>query len=171
MACTIRIVNTEEEINTIRALLREYAAHLNASLGAEHICLANYEKELAGLPAPYQVTLLALVCDGDGNEEAAGCILLKPIEKGCEMKRLWVRPQFQGQGIGRELAEALIVEAQRRGYAAMYLDTVPTAMQAAHRLYLALGFVPVERYNDNPVPDVVFFRRDLSLTLPGRQPA
>jgi GNAT superfamily N-acetyltransferase len=64
-------------------------------------------------------------------------------------------------GLGRQLAETLILEAQRRGYTAMYLDTVPEAMQAAHHLYRTLGFVPVERYNDNPVPDVVFFRRDL----------
>ena len=77
------------------------------------------------------------------------------------MKRLWVRPQFQGLGIGRRLTEALMAEAQQRGYTAMYLDTVPAAMKAAHGLYSSLGFVPVERYNDNPVPDVVFFRRDL----------
>ena len=171
MVYSIRKAETEKDIETLRTLLREYAVHLNNSLGAEHICLAKHEEELAGLPLPYQVMLLALVCDGDGNEEAAGCILLKPIEGGCEMKRLWVRPQFQGQGIGRELAEALIAEAQRRDYSAMYLDTVPATMQAAHRLYRALGFVPVERYNDNPVPDIVFFRRDLSLTLPGQQPA
>ena len=161
MAYVIRTAETSSDLQAVCALLREYAVYLNSSLGAEHICLAEYEEELASLPSPYQVLLIAFTVAANGNEEAMGCVLLKPIEGACEMKRLWVRPQFQGLGMGRQLAEALIVEAQRRGYKAMYLDTVPAAMKAAHRLYRTLGFTPVERYNDNPVPDVVFFRRDL----------
>ena len=149
------------DIEAVRHLLREYAAYLNHSLGTEHICLAEYERELASLPLPYEVLLLAFAVDSDGQEEAAGCVLLKPIAGACEMKRLWVRPKFRSLGLGRKLVEALITKAQRRGYTAMYLDTVPAAMQAAYHLYRELGFKPVERYNDNPVPDVVFFRRDL----------
>jgi GNAT superfamily N-acetyltransferase len=145
----------------LRVLLREYVSHLNNSLGSEHICWNDIEKELAALPSPYQVLLIGFVADGNGKEEAAGCVFLKPIEDACEMKRMWVRPQFQGLGIGRKLAEALMNKARQHGYTAMYLDTVPTAMQAAHHLYSALGFVPVERYNDNPVPDVEFFRLNL----------
>jgi hypothetical protein len=34
-------------------------------------------------------------------------------------------------------------------------------MPEANRLYEAMGFLPVERYNRNPISDVVFFRRDL----------
>ena len=161
MVYSIRSAEIPSDIEVVRALLREYARHLNASLGAEHICLAEYEAELANLPSPYQVLLIAFAVGPEESEEAAGCVLLKPIKGACEMKRLWGRPQFQGLGIGRRLTEELIIEAQQRGYAAMYLDTVPAAMKAAHRLYSSLGFVPVERYNDNPVPDVVFFRRDL----------
>ena len=161
MPYTIRAVRNSSDLEAVRALLREYAVHLNASLGAEHICLTEYEKELAGLPSPYQIMLIAFAIDDHGNEEVAGCVLLKPIEGACEMKRLWVRPQFQGLGIGRKLAEELIDGARQHGYSAMYLDTVPAAMKAAYHLYRALGFAPVERYNDNPVPDVVFFRRDL----------
>ena len=44
----------EVDLDAVRMLLREYAAYLNASVGEEHICLANYEKELMSLPAPYQ---------------------------------------------------------------------------------------------------------------------
>jgi GNAT superfamily N-acetyltransferase len=161
VVCSIRVAETPFDIDVVRILLREYAAHLNASLGAEHICLAEYEKELANLPLPYQILLIAFVADDDGKEEAAGCVFLKPIEDACEMKRMWVRPKFQGLGIGRKLAESLIDRARQHGYTAMYLDTVPGVMRAAHQLYCALGFVPVQRYNNNPVPDIVFFRRDL----------
>ena len=105
----------------VRTLLREYAAYLNASVGEEHICLENYEKELSTLPAPYHapggVILLALV-----EAEPAGVIALKPLtplrsafagERACEMKRLWVRPQFRGLRLGSLLSERLIEEARR----------------------------------------------------------
>lgn len=161
MLYSIRAVRRPSDLEATRALLREYAAHLNEALGAEHICMAKYEEELVGLPSPYQILLLACAIDDNDHEEAAGCVLLKPMKDACEMKRLWVRPQFHGQGLGRKLAESLMDAARQHGYTSMYLDTVPAAMKAAYHLYSTLGFVPVERYNDNPVPDVVFFRRDL----------
>jgi ribosomal protein S18 acetylase RimI-like enzyme len=177
---TIRAA-ADADLDTVRMLLREYAAYLNASVGEEHICLENYEKELMTLPSPYQapggVILLGLVCD-----EPAGVIALKPLtplrsafpgERACEMKRLWVRPQFRGLRLGYMLSERLIEQAQTRGYTAIYLDTMPATMQAANGIYVGLGFAPVERYAGNPVlrqqtgcvdnrsPGVVFFRREI----------
>ena len=70
-------------------------------------------------------------------------------------------------GLGRKLAEAIIDVAQQRGYTAMYLDTMPQSMQAAYRLYCAMGFIPVQRYNQNPVLrqsdalEIAFLRRGL----------
>lgn len=163
------------EIETARTLLHEYANYLNDSVGEQHICLTSYEEELAALPGVYaepQGALLLAYVDG----EPAGCVALKPLktnravapnEAACEMKRLWVRPQFRGLKLGQRLAEALIERAIRLGYTAMYLDTMPATMQAANRMYQLLGFEPVERYNENPVlganptVDVVFFRRSL----------
>jgi putative acetyltransferase len=174
---TIRPATTAQDLETTKILLREYAAYLNQSLGEEHICLEEYEKELASLPGVYAeprgTILMAFMSD-----EPAGCIALKPLkpnraielgEAACEMKRLWVRPEFRGQSIGIILAEELIQHARKLGYTAMYLDTVPTAMQSANGIYKKLGFQPVERYNTNPIlglnPSltVEFFR--LSLTL------
>jgi ribosomal protein S18 acetylase RimI-like enzyme len=170
------------DLDFVRVLLREYAAYLNASVGEEHICLENYEKELSTLPAPYHspggVILLATVAG-----EPAGVIALKPLtpqrsafprERACEMKRLWVRPRFRGLRLGNLLSERLIEQAGARGYTAIYLDTMPGTMQAANHIYAALKFTPVERYTDNPVvrqasgcednrsPEVVFFRREIS---------
>jgi ribosomal protein S18 acetylase RimI-like enzyme len=169
------------DLDQVRELLREYAGYLNASVGEEHICLENYEKELATLPAPYHAPggaiLLAMV-----EGEPAGVVALKPLtplrsafpgERACEMKRLWVRPRFRGLRLGNMLSERLMEEARERGYTAIYLDTMPATMAAANRIYAKLGFVPVERYAGNPVlrqaaayadnrsPDVVFFRREL----------
>lgn len=170
-----------DDLEVVRTLLREYAAYLNASVGEEHICLENYEKELQTLPAPYQepggVILLASVAD-----EPAGVIALRPLsplrsafpgERGCEMKRLWVRPRFRGLRLGSMLSERLIEQARARGYTAIYLDTMPNTMRSANRIYTEMGFAAVERYTDNPVlrqpsvcednssPEVVFFRREL----------
>ena len=140
--------------------MREYALFLNDAVGGEHICVESLEEELAGLPGDYAepagTVLLAFE-----NEIPAGCVALKPLkltessrpnERACEMKRLWVRPRAQGTGLGRQLAEAIIDLARQRGYTAMYLDTMPQSMQAAYRLYCALGFTAVDRYTPEPRP-------------------
>jgi GNAT superfamily N-acetyltransferase len=165
----IREVVTREELGAARELMQAYGVYLAANpAGAASICLQGYEQELEGLPgvyaAPSGVVLVAWV---DGA--AAGCVAVKPLnaigsatgERGCELKRLWVGSGFRGHRLGRRLMEEAMEWARRAGNEAMYLDTVPTAMPEANALYAALGFERVERYNDNPVADVVFFRRGL----------
>ena len=82
-------------------------------------------------------------------------------ERACEMKRLWVDPAFRGHQLGKRLIEEGIAWARGAGYRAMYLDTAPAAMPEANALYVRLGFEQVSRYNDNPVPDIVFYRLQL----------
>jgi GNAT superfamily N-acetyltransferase len=150
-----------EDVALVRQLMQDYGAYLEAPAArAANICLKDYEQELKGLPAPYAALLLATV-----DAAAAGCVALKPLEleeRACEIKRLWVGKDFRHLGLGRRLAEEAIQWARRNKFQAIYLDTVPTVMPEAHRLYRALGFVPVARYNGNPAVDVAFFRRPLS---------
>ena len=155
------------EVEMVRGLMRAYAAHLASNPGgAANICLQNFERELAGLPGQYcapEGTLLLAVVNG----VAAGCCAVRVVrkdrvpERGCEMKRLWVEENFRGMGLGQKLVKAAMSWAAAAGYEAMYLDTVPAAMPEANRMYSAMGFQPVRRYNDNLVKDVVFLRRDL----------
>jgi putative acetyltransferase len=139
----------------VRELFREYADSLNFDL-----CFQNFDEELATLPgryAPPEGALLLGLVDG----EAAGCVALRPLEPSIgEMKRLWVRPAFRGQSIGRKLAEALMEEARQRGYRRMRLDSV-ASMSEALRLYHKLGFREVAPYTHNPVPGAIFLEKNL----------
>ena len=149
-----------EDVAAVRRLMQAYGEYLvDHPGGAANICLEGYGRELEGLPGGYAVLLLAFV---DG--EPAGCVALRSLkreESACEMKRLWVEGGFRGLRLGRRLVEDAIGWAERMGFKAMYLDTVPAAMPEANKLYEAMGFVRVERYNENPVADLAFFRREI----------
>ena|SRR5215469_7617545 len=160
----VREAVSGSDVEAVRGLMQAYGEYLAMNPnGAANICLEGYAKELQGLPNPYLVLLLATV---DGS--AAGCVALKAIAssvipegRACEMKRLWVDTSFRGFGLGRRLVDEALGSARRAGFEAMYLDTVPGAMPEANRLYEAMGFKRVERYNRNPIADVVFFRISL----------
>ncbi len=128
-----------DDIAAVRCLMRGYGEYLAANpAGAANICLDGYREELEGLPGKYVVLLLALV---DGA--AAGCVALRVLQGelrgGCEMKRLWLRGAFRGLGLGQRLVVEAIAWAERAGFEAMYLDTVPAAMPEANRLYEGHG--------------------------------
>lgn len=145
MAQNVQVVPLagKEQVALARELFLEYASYLRERHG--EVCMGSYEKEVAGLPGEYAPPsgrlLLAFV-----NSQAAGCVGLRKIENGiCEMKRLYVRPAFRGQQLGRRLTIAVIEEARGLGYARIRLDTLPV-MQEAIGLYQALGFVRIESY-------------------------
>jgi GNAT superfamily N-acetyltransferase len=142
---TIRIAESPDDIAQARDLFREYGASLGFPL-----CFQNFEEELATLPGKYAFPagrLLLAFVDG----APAGCGALRPLNRDAsEMKRLYVRPGYKGQGIGRQLAERLIAEAKLIGYARMRLDTIPAQMMEASRLYLALGFQEIPPYYNSP---------------------
>jgi ribosomal protein S18 acetylase RimI-like enzyme len=95
----------------------------------------------------------------------AGCAAMRELEPEiAEMKRVYVRPDYRGTGLGRRLAEHVIQEARARGYAALRLDTLP-AMETAVAMYRSLGFREIPAYHDNPLPGMLYFELDLSASL------
>jgi GNAT superfamily N-acetyltransferase len=143
-----------------RELLLEYGHFVIAQPGAARFCFDALEKEAERLPLSY-------------HEQGGGCLLASrnadplgfvafrslPVTvspDAWELKRLWVRPVARGLGLGRALTQAVLDRAAAAQRQAVYLDTAPAVMPAAHRLYLDLGFVPCDPYNDNPVEGLAY---------------
>ena len=113
------------DLTAVRALFQEYWDSFGFTP-----CFQGFDSELAGLPGKYAPPggRLALALAGG---EPAGCVALRPIDaERCEAKRLYVRPQFRGQGIGKALLEWVIAEARAAGYREMVGDTMPVTTTA-----------------------------------------
>ncbi|KPU43043.1 putative N-acetyltransferase YsnE [Oxobacter pfennigii] len=144
-------VHDDKNLEVIKGLFMEYAESLGIDLGFQ-----NFKEELDNLPGGYAAPegRLMLAYSGDA---ATGCIALRKIDNvTCEMKRLYIRPEFRGQGLSRIMAEELIKEAKKAGYKYMRLDTLPS-MNAAIGLYKSLGFISIEPYRFNPIEGAMFF--------------
>jgi ribosomal protein S18 acetylase RimI-like enzyme len=145
-------IEPPHDLQVVRELILEYASSLGVDLSFQDL-----DHELNTLSDFYELVLIAH--EGD---RAAGCVALRRLdETTCEMKRLYIRPEFRGHNLGRTLAERIIDEARRRGYTRMRLDTLPT-MTAAIPLYKSLGFVEIAPYRFNPIAGTKFMELRLS---------
>ncbi|MEL6942719.1 MAG: GNAT family N-acetyltransferase [Bacteroidota bacterium] len=144
-------VSTPSQIEQIRVIFQEYAE----SRGFDD-ALKGFDEELANLLGKYAAPKGALLL-AKWEGKIAGCVALQCLSPTiCEMKRMYVKPKFRGNGIGRALVAHLLEMAKERSYKIMRLDT-HSSMLAAHQLYAQFGFTEIERYNENPIKGIRFF--------------
>src|SRR6185503_2420324 len=141
----------------IKALFREYAQSLGFSLAYQ-----DFDSELADFPGKYAAPDGALLLARVG-EQAAGTVALRKLDDNiCEMKRLYVKPEFRGRrtadgrSIGRALAEDIVAIGRDRGYQRLRLDTIGGKMRQALSLYRSMGFVEIAPYYASPIPDTAY---------------
>ena len=140
---------TDKDLEIARELFVEYAESLEFDL-----CFQNFGQELTDLPGeysqPYGCILLA-----EYEGQTAGCVAVRKLKDSvCEMKRLYVKPQFRRLKIGKALARESIRQAKAMDYKRMWLDFITP--RPAESLYRSLGFREIEPYEDIPFDGAVF---------------
>ena len=155
----LRAPASDEDWALTREIFLEYAATLQVDL-----CFQDFDRELSDLPgeygAPRGALLLAWV---DG--QLAGCCALRPLDasdyaNAAEMKRLYVRAGFRGQGLGRLLTEGILDAARYANYSCVLLDTLDD-MESARALYEDLGFYEIPPYYHNPIAGAHYLKVDI----------
>lgn len=160
---SILSATSAEDLNEVASLFRAYARWLDIDLSFQ-----GFETELASLPGKYSQDQCGsiLLAKDSSDGFTLGVVALRALKSldggadSCEVKRLYVAPEGRGQGVGLQLAEAVIKEARVFGYRTMLLDTLPH-MEAARKLYRRLGFETCEKYYETPRGETVFMRKVL----------
>jgi GNAT superfamily N-acetyltransferase len=150
----IQQAQADKDRDRVRELFAEYLqwanGRVNTEFGVNFDIAAMLEDDMAKLDIflpPDGRLLLA-------TEEslAAGIACLKRLRKGIgEIKRMYVRPEFRGKGIGRALLEKLIAEAKEIGYSTVRLDSA-RFMKEAQALHRSAGFHEIEPYPASEIP-------------------
>jgi GNAT superfamily N-acetyltransferase len=161
----IAATESESSLAQARELLLEYGRFVVAQPGAARFCFGTLEHEAARLPHSYLEqsggSLIAHVRGDPAGFIAWRTLPMSVAPNAWELKRLWVRPVARGLSLGLALTQAVLDRALAAGCKAIYLDTAPASMAAAHRLYLDLGFEPCAPYNDNPVEGLAWLKKSL----------
>lgn len=148
---------TARDYEAGRTLIEEYAAALGVDL-----CFQNFPEEISNLSEIYGPPRGCLLL-ARASGKAVGCVAVRnQNDTTCEMKRLYMKPEYRGVGLGRRLAEIAIRKAQQLGYSRIVLDTLPS-MTEAQSLYESLGFREIEGYYQNPVQGVRYLSREIPM--------
>jgi putative acetyltransferase len=145
---------TEMHHQQVRELLAEFIAEDAAQLSklgldtqtALDLYFASGQEELPGEYAPPCGRMFLATY----SAKAAGCGAFRRMSpESCEMKRMYVRPEFRGKQVGWQLATIVILTAQEAGYSTMRLEST-TYSNRANALYSALGFTACQPYHATP---------------------
>jgi GNAT superfamily N-acetyltransferase len=156
MSASVVQAATAADWADVERLIRAYLAELPFEIDFQDL-----DREMADLPAEYGppdgAALLARLEDGT----AVGFVGVRRFDdRDGELKRMFVDPAGRGSGAGRALAAAAVEAARAAGYERLLLDTV-SWMTTAIAIYTELGFVEIDAYRFNPLPDARYFALSL----------
>ncbi|CAK7268157.1 hypothetical protein SEPCBS57363_002951 [Sporothrix epigloea] len=154
-----------QDLKDIAELFLEYTNGLGIDLAYQ-----SFDQELAGLPGKYALPhgVLLIARSTDGTSKPVGCVALRPLPLPqpasfvrSELKRLYVRPDARGTGLGEALARRALGEAVALGYNEVVMDTLES-MTSARKLYTKLGFTETAAYYETPIAETIFYRQTFS---------
>ena len=140
----------------LRPLYAEYEAMLLAAdpTFSRSLDQQNYDDEIAHLEEKYAPPGRFYLLYVDGA--AAGCVGMKVLdETHTELKRLFIRPEYRGNGLGEQMTRRILEDARQEGFAYVRLDTLPP-LKTALALYRRLGFYEIPAYYDCLIPETIF---------------
>ena len=80
------------------------------------------------------------------GDEAVACGGFRPLRPGiAELKRMYVRPDARGTGLGRRLLGHLETAARQAGHTELWLET-GTEQPEAMALYASAGYTPIPSF-------------------------
>ena len=148
---SINIVYGYDYKDEIKSLFTEYTEYLveNDVEFKKYLEIQKYDNEIENLEDKYGMPWGRLYI-AFYEIQVAGCIALRKLnDTQCEMKRLYVKPEFRNKGIAKMLVEKVISDSKEIGYSSMLLDTLPF-LQTAIKMYKKIGFYEIGCYNDSP---------------------
>ena len=155
MSVIISAARFPEDREIVQRLFCEYEKFLDISL-----CFQGFEEELKSLPGKYAAPMGGCWLAWQDNQ-AVGCVALRPFEGDvAEVKRLFVQPEYTGEGIGKKLMQRVMNEARIRNYHSLYLDTL-ARLEPALQLYKALGFVETQPYHSDKIEGICYLAKAL----------
>lgn len=149
----MEITDGKPYISQVKELILEYTHRLGRDLAFQ-----NLEEELKNPAKKYTPPEGEVLVAVEGNEVFGMIAYHRHSETRCEMKRLYVKPSARGMRLGEKLITELIAHARAAGYKEMVLDTI-IPLQSAIHLYKKFGFKECEAYYDNPMADVLYFKK------------
>ena len=143
-------------LDSVKDLIIEYTKFLDRNLDFQGL-----NEELKDLKSKYSGEEGELLVALSDDNIVMGCVAYHRHNKNrCEMKRLFVKPEYRKFKLGEKLVQEIINHAKLKGYKEMVLDTIEPLKAAIH-LYKKFGFKECEPYYNNPMNDVIYMKLEL----------
>lgn len=153
----LREAKSDQEYQIASKLFKEYASLLGIDLSFQ-----NFDQELREIQTQYSRPDGILILAYDEAKLPIGCFGIRKFEDSiCELKRMYLKKEVRGKGIGKKLLKKAIEIGENLTYKHMRLDTLPS-MNSAIGLYTKMGFYEIKPYRYNPIEGTKYFEIQLN---------